>query len=54
MKRTVAEGEAPILWPHDVKRRRGGQRMKWLNGIADSMDLSLSKLREIVKRRKLI
>ena len=34
------------------RRRRGGQRIRWLDGIIDSMGMSLGKLREIVKDRK--
>ena len=37
---------------HEGRRRRGWRRMRWLDGIIDSMNMSLSKLREIVKNRK--
>ena len=41
-----------MLGKIEGKRRRGQQRMRWVDGIFDSMDMSLSKLREIVKDRK--
>ena len=41
-----------ILGKTEGRKRRGQQKMRWLNGITDSMNMSLSKLQEIVKNRE--